>query len=310
MSTGDSATQGESGPMHWLIPFAAPLSEAGREALRALRLPALEALLRELTPTARDDGDEWSLSPPHERALARELGFAGADGAPPFAAHDAARAGIATGGLAWGRVTPVHWHVGTDQVSLADPHQLALEVEESRALFDAVQPLFASDGVLLVWHSPLEWFAAHESLRELPTASLDRVIGRNVDRWLPTARHVRRLQVQAQMSWHGHLVNEARESRGLLPVNSFWLSHCGVHQRATPAPKVDDRLRGPALAEDWTAWADAWRALDASLTPDITTLTLAGERSAQRFDAQPRRVWSRFMSSLRSAQSTDLLESL
>jgi hypothetical protein len=296
--------------MHLLLPFAAPLSEAGREVLRELRLPALEALLRELTPTSRDDGDEWSLSPPHERALARELGIEGADGALPFAAHDATRAGLSTGNLAWGRVTPVHWHVGTDQVSLADPHQLALAAEESRALFDTVQPLFASDGVRLVWHSPLEWFASHESLRELPTASLDRVIGRNVDRWLPTARHVRRLQVQAQMSWHGHTVNEARESRGLLPVNSFWLSHCGVHQPARPAPAVDDRLRGPALAEDWVAWADAWRAVDASLTPDITTLTLAGERSAQRLDARPRGLWSRFMSSLQSTPATALLESL
>jgi len=297
--------------MHWLIPFAAPLSEPGREALRTLRLPALESLLRELTPTQRDDGDEWSLSPPHERALARELGLAGADGALPWAAHEAASAGIATGELAWGHITPVHWHVGSDGVTLLDPALLELGADESRALFDAVRPLFEAEGATLVWHAPLVWFVAHDTLRDLRTASLDRVVGRSVERWMPAAPLVRRWQVEAQMSWHGHVVNETREERGALPVNSFWLSGCGVHQPARPAAvTVDDRLRAPALAEDWAAWRDAWIALDAALTPDITTLTLAGERGAQRLEMQPRSLWTKFKSSLQSTQATALLETL
>jgi hypothetical protein len=297
--------------MHLLIPFAAPLSNAGREVLQTLRLPALETLLRELTPSERDDGDEWSLSTPHERALARELGFAGADGALPWAAHEAVAAGIATGDSAWGRVTPVHWHVGSDGVSLLDPAALELDAAESRALFDAVQPMFEAEGLRLVWQAPLAWYAAHPSLSDLPTASLDRVIGRSVERWLPLDGLVRRLQVQAQMLWHGHPANEEREARGALAVNSFWLSGCGVPQRAkAAAPTVDDRLRGPALAEDWAAWAAAWQSLDAELTPDITTLTLAGERNAQRLEALPRGLWSKFKSSLQGAQATALLESL
>lgn len=297
--------------MHLLIPFAAPLSDAGRDALQALRLPALETLLRELTPSERDDGDETSLSPPHERALARELGFLGADGALPWAAYEAATAGITTGDLAWGRVTPVHWHVGSDGVSLLDPAALELTAAESHALFDAVQPMFEAEGLRVVWQAPLAWYAAHPSLRDLPTASLDRVIGRSVERWLPVAGLVRRLQVQAQMLWHGHPVNDAREARGALVVNSFWLSGCGVMQRpSAAAPKVDHRLRGPALAEDWAAWAAAWRALDAELSPENTTLTLAGERSAQRLEALPRGLWSKFKSSLQGAQATALLESL
>jgi hypothetical protein len=117
--------------------------------------------------------------------------------------------------------------------------------------------------------------------------------------------------VQAQMFWHGHPANEEREARGALAVNSFWLSGCGVPQRAkAAAPTVDDRLRGPALAEDWAAWAAAWQSLDAELTPDITTLTLAGERNAQRLEALPRGLWSKFKSSLQGAQATALLESL
>lgn len=297
--------------MHLLVPFAAPLSDPGREALRTLRLPALQSLMQELTPTLRDDGDEWSLSPPHERALARELGLAGADGALPWAAHEAALAGIATGDLAWGRITPVHWHVGSDGVNLLDPTLLELGADESHALFDAVRPLFEAEGATLVWQAPLVWYLAHDALRDLPTASLDRVVGRSVERWLPAAPLVRRWQVEAQMSWHGHAVNDAREERGALAVNSFWLSGCGVHQPARPAAvTVDERLRAPALAEDWAAWRDAWSALDAALTPQTTTLTLAGERSAQRFEMRPRSLWTQFKSSLQKPQATTLLESL
>lgn len=300
--------------MHLIVPFAAPLSEAGREALRGLKLPNLERLLREFSAAERDEGDELSLSPPHERALARALGLAGADGAIPFAAHEAQRAGVATADLAWGRITPVHWHVGTDQVSLGDPAELALDERASRALFDAVHPLFESDGVLLLWQAPLAWLAAHESLRELPTASLDRVIGRNVDRWLPRgAPLLRRLQMEVQMLLYTHPENEARAAAGAPPVNSFWLSHCGAHQPArapVPALRIDERLRRPALAEDWAGWADAWRALDAALGPGISRLTLAGERHALAFEARPRGLWERMKSTWQGAQAADLLLTL
>lgn len=301
--------------MHLLIPFAAPLSDAGRQALQTLRLPALDAALRRLAPTHRDDGDAMSLSPPHERALARALGLAGADGALPWAALHAAAAGIATADLAWGELTPVHWRVGSDQVGLVDPASLSLDEAESRALFDALHPMFEAEGVVLVWHSPLLWLAAHESLRELPTASIDRVIGRSVEHWLPAgedAQLARRLQLQAQMLLHGHAVNEAREARGELPVNSLWLSGCGVHQAPAAGAEVvlDERLRAPALAEDWAAWAEAWQALDRERLAQASTLTLAGERSAVCLQNTPRGLWSRLRHSMAAPQATGLLQTL
>src|SRR5690606_16353949 len=130
-----------------------------------------------------------------------------------------------------------------------------------------VHPLFDSEGYVLTWGAPLRWYVAHESLSELPTASIDRVIGRNVDRWLPgepQARLLRRLQNEVQMLLYTHPLNEAREARGALPVNSFWLSGCGRHQAgAEPGElQLDDSLRAPLLAGDWVAWARAWRALD------------------------------------------------
>lgn len=310
--------------MHLVVPFAAPLSEAVRPVLQSLSLPVLEALLPSLGTRTLDAGDEWSLSPPHERAIARALGLAGADGALPWATLEAQRHGLDPGDLAWGLLTPVHLHLGTEQVSLFDPAALRLDDDTSRVLYAAVEDLFTSEGFALAWLGATRWLVAHESLHELPTASLDRVIGRNVDRWLPdapAARLIRRLQNEVQMLLYTHPVNAEREARGLLPVNSVWLSGCGRRQPVTEPSGlvVDDRLRGPALAEDWPAWADAWRTLDAEALAALRDalrrgepawLTLCGERSALRLEPAARSLWQRLTGAGRAPRPADLLEAL
>lgn len=298
--------------MHLLIPFAATLSEAGRQPLGRLNLPHLQALLSRTQAGALDLGaapggaGEMSLSPPHERALAQALGWQGADGELPWAARAAAADGLPVGAQAWGLLSPTHWRLGTEQVSLADPDALALDAETSRALFDTVAPLFRSEGFEMHWGAPLRWYAAHDSLDGMATASLDRVIGRPVDPWMvPGAqgRLLRRLQSETQMLLHEHAVNEERAARDLPAVNSFWLSGCGRAQIETgAAPRIADGLRGPALAEDWTAWVDAWHALDAGPLTDLLAharrggelrLTLCGERQVLDFVSTRRGPWQR-----------------
>jgi len=168
--------------VHLIVSFAAPLADDARAALPSLAAPALARLLAGWAETRRDQGDEDTLSMPHERALAAALGWSAADGCQPWAARLAAADGIAVGSEPWGLLTPAHWRVGSDGVHLADPDALALSDAESRMLFDALQPLFASEGIALAWGSALRWYAAHASLQGLATASPDRVIGRNVDR--------------------------------------------------------------------------------------------------------------------------------
>ncbi len=290
--------------MHLLIPFAAPLSEAGRQALGSLALPQLRTLLSRLEVVERDTGDEWSFTPPHERALAAALGWAGGDGLWPWAARQAAADGLEVADRPWGLVTPAHWHVGTDQVSLLDPQVLALDEAASRACFDAVQDLFTSEGFALHWAAPYRWYATHNSLAAMRCASLDRVVGRNVDGWLgkdPAARRIRRLQSEVQMQLYTHPLNDERQSRGLLPVNSFWLSGCGVAQAvAGPEPTVDLRLRVPALADDWAAWVKAWDTLDDGPVAQAAArvaagepvqLTLCGERGSVTYASAPRGFW-------------------
>jgi hypothetical protein len=218
--------------------------------------------------------------------------------------------------------------VGTDQVSLLDPAALMLSDAESRAFFDAVAELFTSEGCALHWGSRTRWYVAHERLAGLRCAALDRVVGRNVDRWLggdgqggaPDAaqRWLRRLQGEVQMLLYTHPLNEARAQRGLLPVNSFWLSGCGVAQKVGNAENVrlDDRLRGPTLAADAPGWARAWETLDSSLLADLLRrtdpadrLTLCGERAAVTL-APCTGWWARLRGRLVAPRAHTLLESL
>lgn len=316
--------------MHLLIPHASALSDASAHTLRDLSLPSLGHLISVLRANPPDIEDEYTLSPPHERALALAHGWQGGDGRWPWAALHAAADGIDTGTQPCGLLTPVHWHVGREHITLADPATLALSADESRALFDAVRPLFDDDHCTLTWAAPLRWYLVHEHLADLPCASIDRVIGRNVDLWLrgdPQAssehlsrmRWVRRLQNEVQMLLHQHPVNDAREARGALPVNSFWLSGCGPAQRATAGVTVNDRLRAPLIAEDWAGWADAWRALDADVLRPLlsrlaqgepVSITLCGERGWQRLDAAPRSLWQRLGDRFKTVEPHVLLSAL
>ena len=309
--------------MHLLVPFASALSEAGRHTLRELNLPNLDRLLARLQPAQRLGTDEYSPTPPHEAALAAARGWQDGAGGLPFAAHAARADGVEVQDLAWGLLTPAHWHVGRNEILLTDPEALQIEAAELRALFDAVRMLFDSEGFVLAWGAPLRWYAAHESLAELPCASLDRVVGRNVDRWLPAgreARLLRRLQNEAQMLLYGHPINEAREAQGRLAVNSFWLSGCGRWQASKAAAiEVDTRLRAPLLSEDWAGWAETWRTLDAGPLArlrmaaeggEAVALTLAGERFAQRFDAARGSPWSRLVQRWRHPSPAAVLEAL
>lgn len=239
----------------------------------------------------------------------------------PFAAASATADGVAVGEQAWALVTLAHWLLGRDHATLLDPAGLALGEAESRPMFEPVRELFESEGFAAAWGAADRWYVGHDELQGFATASLDRVIGRNVDRWLgetrsPMGRRIRRLQSEAQLVFHAHPVNEARESRGDPVVNSFLLSACGRVQpvEAAAEPSVEQSLRAPLLAADWAAWAEAWQRLDAEAIVradrDDASLTLCGERSAARSEARPQGLAQRLRRRWHAVGAHAVLEGL
>jgi hypothetical protein len=314
--------------VHLFIPFASAMSEGCTQALRTLSFPHLEKLLARLAPLHTEAGDEFTLSMPHERALARFCGLPGEDGRIPWAAWQVEQEGRETAGQAWARITPCHWTVAQNHIDMGHPHDLRLDARESRLLLASMQPFFEQDGIALEYDAPTLWLAHGELFRGLATPSLDRVVGRTIDDWMPRSpegRTLRRLQQEMQMLLYTHQVNEERARGGSLPVNSFWASGTGAlpakHAAEVPTGlEVTHDLRDAALVENWRSWAAAWQQLDAGECARLVkaleagegvTLTLCGERNARTWSSRPDGALRRRLGGLFSGrQAAAVLESL
>jgi hypothetical protein len=255
-----------------------------------------------------------TLSLPHERAWAQAVGWPTTDGGLPWAARAASGQGLmansATEG--WAFITLCNWHVSNGQVTLGDPAYLQIDEATDATLFQAMQSFFAEDGIALHPHKPGQWLAQSPLLADLPTASLDRVIGRNIDPWLvgshtsaellsPAAKLLRRLQNEMQMLLYTHPVNEGRG----LTINSFWVHGTGAllaSQTVRPEPAVIHTLRESALQQDLIGWLEAWQHVDAhAIAPMLARvaagepqrLVLCGEHAFHVYDSAAPSLWQR-----------------
>ncbi len=188
----------------------------------------------------------------------------------------------------------------------SDPATTPLSDEESRQLLALLAPWFADDGIVLEYQQPQRWLARGALFDDLATASMDRVIGRDVRPWLPDAQQARalhRLQSEVQMLLYTHVFNDARAARGQVPINAFWVHGAGRLQPGTAtgakaAVQCLDDLHAAALQGNPAAWREAWKALDAGLIARLLervraghplTLTLCGERHAIAWSSRPPR---------------------
>ena len=273
-----------------LLPFSMWTAH-GPEAsvLAKAELPHLRAWLQHAQRVAIDVDAPVepllaTLSPPHERAWAQAVGWRMPDGVLPWAAQAAHAQGqqAPSENAAWAFISLCNWHVSNGQVTLGDPAHLHIDDATDAELFQTLHTFLAEDGIALHPYRPGQWLAQSPWFADLPTASLDRVIGRNIDPWLVggaspsgAAKQLRRLQNEVQMLLYTHPVNERRG----LTLNSFWVHGTGALPAHTgPAPQVVNTLRSSALQQDLIGWLEAWRAVDAEVMAPLAVRAAAGER--------------------------------
>lgn len=304
-----------------LIPFALWTTH-GPEAsvLAKAELPHLRALLLQSrrVDVQVDPVQEpllATLSPPHERAHALAAGWPLIDGGLPWAARAAIELGLATPNAkdGWAFITLCNWHVSNGQVTLGDPAFLQIDEVTDATLFKAMQCFFVEDGIALHAYKPGQWLAQSPLLADLPTASLDRVIGRNIDPWLvgshvaidalsPAAKLLRRLQNEMQMLLYTHPLNEGRS----LSINSFWVHGTGALPSDAPGgkqePAVIQTLRASALQQDLIGWLEGWQHVDAHVIAPLLSrvaagepqrLVLCGEHEFHVYDSAAPSLWQR-----------------
>ena len=224
---------------------------------QAARAPGFAALTRQAAiGRSSDDTASQLPDPGHEDWLQKAFGLP--PGAPIAACSALADAAVQA---RW-RLDPVNLHIGRDHLVLTDPARLALGADDARALAASIAELFQDEGLTLLASHPARWYLQEtepsRGLR-LQTRSMLAALGRSIDGWQPTgddARRWRRIVNEVQMSWYQHPVNEQRESRGLMPVNSLWIEG--------PCPDPDTQGTGaqtPAqtASETLTQWSAAGR---------------------------------------------------
>lgn len=198
-----------------VLPFALPPAELASELTRNLQAPALAALLSRNNLLEKHVlGDDCRVLP-HETWLARAAGV-------PLANAVMRGFGLAPGEGCWFIVHPVHIQLARNHLVLADSRRLRLDEADARVLFDLAKPFFDE----LVWGDVDTWFMRADGWQGLDAASPDAAMGSNLADWMPvgpSALAFKKLQNEIQMLWHEHPVNEARQQRGLAPVNSFWM---------------------------------------------------------------------------------------
>ncbi len=144
----------------------------------------------------------------------------------------------------WLCATAVHLEIRRNALILGDPAALRITTAECAAFSTMLAEHLQAESITLqaAQSDPGTWLVHCPSPQNLTTTSLSEATGRDVRPHLPkgtdSPRWCRRL-TEIEMLLHAHPANNAREGRGLLPVNSVWLWGGGVmpqHRPAAPPP--------------------------------------------------------------------------
>jgi len=130
---------------------------------------------------------------------------------------------------------PVHLHATRDHLILMGQNQINLTETESAELLKTALPFIEEDFQNpILFQGQHYWFIPAGRFASLASYSVDQAHGRNIDWWMPRdtnedgiAKRWRKLQNEIQMLWHIDSINEEREQRGMLSINSLWISGIG-----------------------------------------------------------------------------------
>jgi hypothetical protein len=267
-----------------VLPFALPAPEFASDLTRALKAPALAALLSRHASQHFQPLEGAARVLPHELWIARALGLAQGL-APAFGASAMRGLGLDPGNGTWFVVNPAHIQIAHSHLMLGDVRELDLREDEARALFDSARPCFEEAGYALEYGAADTWFMRADDWDELCTASPDAAVGMSLTDWMPSgppARAFRKLQNEVQVSWYTHPANSAREARGQAPINSVWpwagASVATEHAQRLVAQAQGKKAERPLLATfEAPGWLNALASRRlGSLLDAVDSATTAG----------------------------------
>jgi hypothetical protein len=233
-------------------------------------------------------------------------------------------------GVIW-HADPVHIELGRDSLIIRGLDDAPPDETESEALIAAANELLTHAHCELR-RAGSQWFLHADRAWSMRPPPISDVLGQRYSPAEPLADsegqdalHWSRLHNAIQMRWHADPVNQAREDRGLPPINALWL-HGGGTWRALPplrwprvhsgrselhgaaaaagstSARVTDAVGGDALLvwddartaarqHDWGRWLEAMNVMDRRLATlpsfEALELVLVGYRQTRTWIAQP-----------------------
>lgn len=246
--------------VHLVIPDLFLPKDFAAEVCTDLHLPALRKLL------VRGHSEMLEAAPLENRLC--ELFGVHYRGDAPVAPLAAAFDGLMQQGAgAWLCATPAHLRLQRDQMLLLDCDDIG--GDEAVQFCRSLNEYFSGQGMTFHAPHPLRWYLALERLPDISCVPLSQASGRNIRSMLPGGADAARWhQVfnEIQMLLFAHPLNDAREARGALPVNSLWLWGGGAAGGGV-APSCDCVATDELLAEMFaaragiscSAWPGRWR---------------------------------------------------
>ncbi|MDZ7736772.1 MAG: hypothetical protein U5P41_12255 [Gammaproteobacteria bacterium] len=156
------------------------------------------------------------------------------------------------------RADPVHLSASGEGVVLLDNFMIGLQAQEAGDIAVDLQPYLDEVGGRLYTPHPGRWYITFAEPPRIQTTPLPQVLGRDVSTALPAGpdrTRWRQLFNELQMVLHTSAVNEKREKRGMLAVNSLWFWGLGTlppkgHAEFDACFSDDPFVRGLAVLHD------------------------------------------------------------
>lgn len=158
----------------------------------------------------------------------------------------------------WMRADPVHLRIEQNHIMLADSQAFQISIEEAEQIVQDLNHNLGNHDFSFFPLHPDRWYIRTPKAPEIFTHTLSHVTCKNINNFLPTGSESiawHKIFNEIQMLLHEHPINQARESRRELTINSVWFWGGGNMPQSTKSPYThvwsdDDLPHAFALASN------------------------------------------------------------
>jgi len=131
----------------------------------------------------------------------------------------------------WIRADPVFLHADLTTLLLFDAQKFSITKDEVAGYFSMINPILAEDGLCLISGAePSRWYIQLKEQPSMKTTIPGEVNGHDIRPFLPEGKdraYWIRLANEIQMVLHDCSINQERQKRGEIPINSIWFWGAG-----------------------------------------------------------------------------------